>query len=82
VDSKALVKIEFKIFGRKFEMEMWINWFPDKDYGVDKRVVEWFADCYNEAKKIYDAQCRRLRKEDEERIEKQELARLKAKYES
>ncbi len=44
MDSKALIKIEFQIYGQKYETEMYINYFPNPQ--IDDRIVEWFEKNY------------------------------------
>lgn len=84
-DHRADIKIEFTIHGKTYEMDSYINWFDDGS-GVDARVVEFFRNAWNDAKGRYDAACaarlaqeRALQVEVEER---NELARLKAKYDA
>lgn len=87
-DHRASVKIEFDFHGKVHKMDSWINWTPWADSaeceGVDDRVVEFFREAtregmatYHEA--LYALEAREKRTEMEKR-EREELARLKAKY--
>ena len=78
-DHKASVKIDFTIYGEHFSTDMWINWVPDDDY-VDKRVLDWFADRYWEARAKWDQSLAVYEAAETERVEREELARLQAKY--
>ncbi len=42
-DFRASVKIKFDMGSVSEETEFWINWWPDDDTGVDRRVTEWLA---------------------------------------
>ena len=85
-DSRAEVKIEFSIYGRKFKQLWSINWSPDfhTGYAIDDRVGQWFTDCYNEAHSEYMFDVmqdqRRLEAEAAERKERADYERLKVKY--
>lgn len=63
----------------------WINYTDDGD-GVDRRVTEWFAECWYDAHARWqdevDAYFAEQRKAETEKAERAELARLKAKYDS
>ena len=83
-DHRASIKLEMDAHGKNYKTEMWINWSPDND-GCDRRVIEWFADCwadayarYNEA--IWEADKERREKEQEE-ADRAIFNRLKAKFE-
>lgn len=80
-DSRAQVDISFDIYGKHFETSMNINYFPDEEYGdVDKRVAEWFSDCYAEARFGYDTMAAKRAADEQEEWDRAELARLLAKY--
>lgn len=83
-DSRASVKIELSIYGEKFETDMWINWFPEDSGGMDRRVSEWFSECYEKAYYKYrtriEAQDRERNKAQIEASEKAQLKALQDKY--
>jgi hypothetical protein len=83
-DHRFHLKIEFSIYGMNFEWNPDLNW-NNHTGGVDDRIIEWFADCYAQARTAWDHQNMvedviRERAKVEHR-ERTELARLKAKYE-
>ena len=41
-DMRATVRLYFEIHGKTYEIEMYINYFPDDD-GVDRRIKECFS---------------------------------------
>lgn len=83
-DHRAEIKIEFTIHGKTYKQEWWINWWANDD-GVDQRIVDWLANCWEDAYMRYNEGVNKiLEKEEKERIEaeeKAELERLQAKYE-
>lgn len=52
MDCKASVKIAFEIYGKKFQTDMWINYWPD-ECGVDGRVLEFFRESHDRARAAY-----------------------------
>lgn len=86
-DHRASVKIEFSMHDHEDKVDFWINYSPDDDccpYKVDRRVLEWLTKAYEKAMdnwfdQQYDAEM--MRKAEIEKQEREELARLKAKYE-
>lgn len=83
-DSRARVKIEFSIYGETYNADMSINYFPT-DGLIDDRVTNFFDASYRDAKGKFDEAAykseegaRNQRREAEER---EELDRLKRKYE-
>ena len=85
MDSRCNLKIEFSIYGEDFKWESSINYTPDDDSGVDSRVADWFKECYRKARykyeeEMYEAQ-RAERERKTEAEEREQLARLKEKYE-
>lgn len=84
-DHRATIKLEMTIHGKTYRQDMWINYFPDLD-GIDGRIVEQFRAWWEDAKARYDAaefdRTASLREAEDERRERAELARLKAKYEA
>jgi hypothetical protein len=80
-DSRAQIDITFHIYGRDFSTSMNINYYPEEEYGdVDKRVTDWFANCYADARFGFDTMVAKRQAEDEERFDRAQLARLQAKY--
>ena len=80
-DSRASVEITFSIYGKEFHQKWWINWMPsDELYPVDRRIVEWFDTCYATARYGYDSMQAKVAAEEEERRDREQLARLQAKY--
>ena len=81
-DHRATVVIDFTIHGKTYHQEWWINWFPDPD--IDYRIVEWFRECWDDAKVRYDKEVAKYwHREHATEIEQQEraeLARLREKY--
>jgi len=84
-DHRVSIEIKFSAHGIERSCDMWINWPAEHD-AVDHRVIEFLRSAWNDA---FDEW---LRKEAEylrdankaftERTEREELARLKAKYEA
>ena len=70
-------KAEIEMHGVKDTCAMWLNWSPNGDYGgIDQRIAEWILGNVIKAMSAHwDAECA-----EEERKEREELARLKAKY--
>lgn len=84
-DHRASIEIKFSMHGHEDKVDFWINWTPDDDTGVDRRVTEWVAEQARIAMdKYWDAEfdADQIRKADQENAERDELRRLKAKYES
>ena len=53
-DHRANIKISFNIHEKTYEQEWaWINYFPNND-GVDDRILEWFRECWEDAKRRYE----------------------------
>lgn len=83
-DHRIGLKIEFSMHGHTEKLDAWWN-FSERDVpGVDHRVIEWLQAQYEIAMDKYlEAECsaeERMRAEAENH-EREELARLKAKYE-
>jgi len=83
-DSRFHLKIDFEIYGKKFDWNASLNYY-DRGDGMDERIFNWFVCAYEEAyasyqEEIYSVEERSRKKiEDAERAE---LARLKDKYEN
>lgn len=83
-DHRASIKVEFEMHGHAAKHEMWINWTPDDQTGVDRRVTEWFeAEAQKAMDKWWEAEEKAQDREqaEAENRERAELARLKAKFE-
>jgi len=84
-DHRCTIKIEFSIYGRTYKQKWNINYFDDGD-GIDRRIVDWFAECWNDAHARWQASVDEYFKEQREcetrDAELKELIRLKEKYES
>jgi hypothetical protein len=81
-DLRANIKVEFEMFGKTFKQDFWINYFPDDDTGVDRRITEWFSDCWDKFKKKYDEINFEARMKEVENQKYEEYKRLKVKFES
>lgn len=83
-DHRFGLKIWFSIYGKEFEWEPSLNW-NQADGDVDGRIIDWFAECYAEARADWDAENdheeKRRAAAKREKTERAELARLKAIYE-
>jgi hypothetical protein len=84
-DHRASIKLEMDAHGLHFTKEMWINWSSDGDDGCDRRITEWFGECWSRAlakydQEVYEAERERRQRETESK-ERADLARLLAKYE-
>lgn len=83
-DHRADIKVEFTIHEKTYRQVWdWIN-YTDNGDGIDQRVVEWFDECWQDARDRWyraidkaDAENRQRREREDEL---KELARLKAKY--
>lgn len=80
-DHRFEIDVKFSIYDQDFDWDASLNWAPDDYTGVDKRIIDWFANCYAQARSDYDTYAEMRRAEDSERREREQLARLKAKYE-
>lgn len=84
-DHRASIKIEMEFHGVKDKTDMWINYYPDSEYGIDKRIVEFVESVYDRGMTKYNKRMEKYwaeqNKEKVEKEEKAELERLKNKYE-
>lgn len=80
-DHRFHINVKFSIYGEDFDWDASLNWAPDNNTGVDVRITDFFANCYAKARSGYETY--RDMKDAEEilRQEREQLARLKAKYE-
>jgi len=86
MDSRCDIKISFSIYGMNFKQEWNINYSPrDCKVGMDRRIEEWFQNCYDEAHEEFEYRMMESRREEterqKERQEREMLNYLKAKYE-
>lgn len=82
-DSRFHLKVEFQIYGEKFEWDSSLNWFSTNGE-CDERIAEWFVSCHDAAKVAYEhenmvANAKRKKKQTE-LDELTQLAALKLKY--
>jgi len=86
-DHRASIKIEFSMHGHEAKTDMWVNYHPADDcvpHKVDRRVLEWLTTAYEEAmNRWFDAEFdqKEMDRAKAENAEREELARLKQKYE-
>lgn len=83
-DHRPKITCYFEMHGHKADFDFgWCNWSPNSD-GIDQRIVDWFREqaaiaISKWSNEIWEQQAERRRIETEEK-EREELARLKAKY--
>lgn len=85
-DHRPTITADFEMHGHKAHFDFgYCNWSPNSD-GVDQRVVDWFAlqadIAISRWRDGVEADSRKNAKEASERREREELARLKSKYET
>lgn len=80
-DHRASIKIEMEFHGVKDKTDMWINYYPDDEYGIDRRVVEFIQEVYDKGMKVYDKRLEQSRKEQREKEERLQYEQLKKKFE-
>ena len=82
-DFRASINIKMTLVNKEYQQEWWINWSPDND-GVDKRIKEWFASCWDDAHHSYtermEEATREFRAEMTEKTERKEYERLKKRF--
>ena len=83
-DFRTLIKIRFRMGSVDRKGDFNINWSPSH-CGVDQRIIDWFHDVGEEAsakirEDVYEGELK-ARRQQKERRERAELARLKEKYE-
>lgn len=83
-DHRASIKIEMEFHGVKDKCDMWVNYSPEGCCGMDYRVIEFFASVYEKGMDKYnemmDKWTEEQSREENEKAERRELARLKEKY--
>lgn len=80
-DRRISLKVEFEMHGHKARIDQWVNWTPD----YPDEIRDWLQEQIDIARgryfdALYDAEM--LTKAREEAAERDELRRLKAKYET
>lgn len=84
-DHRANIKLEFTIHGKTYQHEFWGINYSDNGYGIDDRIVDWFAECWRDARGRWqdevDAYHAKEHAKEIEEAERKQLAFLKAKYE-
>ena len=84
-DSRFHLKVDFEIYGEKFDWDASLNCCAHGGE-IDDRITNWFLTCYEEAYSKYQDEIYKAdatnRKKAEEAQERAELDRLKAKYET
>ena len=82
-DHSCHIKIEFSIHNKTYKQEWYINYFDNGD-GIDRRIVEWFAECWHDAhsrwQESVDEYFKEEREHEIEETERTELLRLLEKY--
>lgn len=79
-DHRFEIDVTFSIYGEEFHWDASLNW-DNHDGVIDTRIEDWFLNCYTKARSGYDTYAEMQRAEEAERWEREQLARLKAKYE-
>jgi len=83
-DHRAHVKIEFTAHGKTYKADMSINYWPEGYSGVDKRILDFFVESWDDALNRYHAEVYESQKEErgkkQRETEMAELKRLKEKY--
>lgn len=83
MDSRFELKAEFSVYGKTFKWDTNLNWTAEPGE-VDRRIVEWFQECYEEAEMENSIRlaARDGNLAEAKKIEQEitELKRLKEKY--
>lgn len=84
-DHRFSITIKMSFHGEKGELvDGWFNWDGDRD-GIDSRIIKLIEDVRDRGFAKYDRDVAKYHAEqnkaENERQEREELARLKAKYE-
>lgn len=80
-DYRADIKITFTMFGRTLKYDGWLNYFPDEITGVDRRVMEFFQEGWEQFRIRHDNIVERDEHQRQAQDERDEYLRLKAKFE-
>ena len=78
-EHRASIKIEMEVHGKSYEVDMWINYFPEHD-GADSRVAEWFNTSWEDSLIEYERLAAQYDAEDRERSDRATFERLAKKY--
>lgn len=80
-DMRASIRLIFRIHGKTYKQDLWINYSPDGEAeGVDDRIVEFFRESWEDSLHIYDEIIAKDQADERERLERETLATLKRKY--
>lgn len=69
-DSKFSLKVEFRIYGRSFKHDCYLNW-TDTGERIDRRIIEMFEGWYDEAYSAHKAELYEAEREEREKTEKE-----------
>jgi hypothetical protein len=83
-DHRFSFKAEFEMHGVKEKIDFaWLNWSGGHN-DIDRRIIEWIESVRDRAMAKYDEEVAEYMAEQQkgarEKAEREELARLKAKY--
>lgn len=88
-DFRCELKIEMYLGGKIYKLDdngkrtWWINYTPNED-GIDRRIVEWFASCWDDAQSEFNEKIAAIQKENDRAAQEErdlkEYERLKIKY--
>jgi hypothetical protein len=81
-DHRASIKIEMEFHGITSKTDLYINYAPNGCCEMDERVAEFFRNAYDKGMSEHDSGMAEYWKKRDEEKEKEELARLKAKYDA
>ena len=79
-DHRASIKIEMEFHGVKDKTDMWINYYPDSEFGIDSNIVEFIQKVYNKGMLRYNKQQEKYFEEEREKEERKQYEKLKEKY--
>ncbi len=80
-DHRISLKVDFEMHGHKAKIDQWVNWTPD----YPEKIYDWLKEQIDAAMdKHWDAEldAEKLDEARKEKAERDELARLRAKYET
>lgn len=79
-DHRIILKVQFEMHGHKAQLDQWVNWTPD----YPDKIRDWLQEQIEIGQgKFFDSQydAEMVEKARSEHVEREELARLKMKYE-
>jgi hypothetical protein len=83
-DFKASVKIEFTMFDKTYKLDDYGTYYGWDTGGISPRVAEFFREAWDDAQARYAEMLHESRREErekeQERLDRAEYERLKAKY--